>query len=916
MSRLHRARRAARYAYLGNLITAPVIPVVTFAQSGSTDYYFASQGMRFPNKGGGGLGAGYSFYASQLQFRSAPWIIPAGTNLLVALPNHKNIEGNGSINEELLPADVQVEAVSVSYVDAGGTTRVAAATAFSNGGVLSSTIRNGGVIATVPLTYAIPAGALVTYKIALAGADNLVLQGFYVPRSSGETQKKNSTSFATAVNAGSSITTSGSATASILSTAYGPAFVCAKGADGRIVPLIDGDSLAYGKGANLLDDIIPDRVQGVVETALARTTNGWNTAWANFSIAGSGFAKTDMTAPNANNSNTYDANLQQGRHALVAQIMAMNGGKAPFTDIISEHGTNSIQTSAVLQKYLISSRVDWLRSMYPGKPVTQLTMTQNASGSSDGFRTLGGQSISLINSIASTRFQYNDDLLATKLDGKMQYAVNTYGAVAYDQGANRDHWAVHPYSATLTRVTTSAQELYVNSATGIGIGSSVVIDPAGGNPQLFVVRSIAEIAAGSEYRLGLDIGANNADMPVGKAIGASITGAYSADGDTDGSPGQGALHRSYEADLLTAAWSGANSWDEWKAAAKAAVGGAWANGAPPVIPVLGALTLSSTSAVTGTTWSATISGKTVGSTLAATSSDGTALTVTGATVSGAFSAAGTPTITVVETLFGATGSPRTSTATLTVSASTGALNALTASPNTATAGAVWSGLISGKSASSSIAVTSSDGTTVTRSGSNLSATFPTTGTVTLTFVETLAGAPNSPNTSTMTITVAAAPVLAALTMSPASATANATFTGAISGKTAGSTITATSSDGATLTVTGSTLTGTFATSGTKTITLVETLAGATGSPRTGTVSVTVAAASGSYDTSSSTLFAALTTQPTTARKTAIDNFIKRLKATTDGSTIWSKIDVMHMLAGADEQSALIDWKDPTAPPPR
>jgi hypothetical protein len=73
--------------------------------------------------------------------------------------------------------------------------------------------------------------------------------------------------------------------------------------------------------------------------------------------------------------------------------------------------------------------------------------------------------------------------------------------------------------------------------------------------------------------------------------------------------------------------------------------------------------------------------------------------------------------------------------------------------------------------------------------------------------------------------------LNALTLSPLSATAGSGYSGTITGKTTGSTITATSSDGTVLTVTGTTVTGTFSTGGTPTITLTETLAGATNTPR-------------------------------------------------------------------------------------
>lgn len=64
-------------------------------------------------------------------------------------------------------------------------------------------------------------------------------------------------------------------------------------------------------------------------------------------------------------------------------------------------------------------------------------------------------------------------------------------------------------------------------------------------------------------------------------------------------------------------------------------------------------------------YSGTVVGTTAGSTLTATSSDSTSLTVTGTgttrTVAGTFSAAGTPTITLTETLAAATNSPKVTT---------------------------------------------------------------------------------------------------------------------------------------------------------------------------------------------------------------------------------------------------------------
>lgn len=91
--------------------------------------------------------------------------------------------------------------------------------------------------------------------------------------------------------------------------------------------------------------------------------------------------------------------------------------------------------------------------------------------------------------------------------------------------------------------------------------------------------------------------------------------------------------------------------------------------------MLVALTLSTLVATAGTAWLATVAGLTAGSTLAATASDGTALTVAPVngvpTVSGTFAAAGTPTLTLTETLAGATNTPRATALVVAVGAAAG-----------------------------------------------------------------------------------------------------------------------------------------------------------------------------------------------------------------------------------------------------
>jgi len=172
------------------------------------------------------------------------------------------------------------------------------------------------------------------------------------------------------------------------------------------------------------------------------------------------------------------------------------------------------------------------------------------------------------------------------------------------------------------------------------------------------------------------------------------------------------------------------------------------------------------------------------------------------------------------------------------------LGALSLSPNLAYAGVAFSGTISGRTTGSTLAATSSDSTSLTVNSTTgvVTGTFSGVGSPTLTLTETLAGATNSPK-STLDTTFVVHPVLQVLALSPLSATMAVAFSGTISNCTTGSTVAATSSDSTTLTVTGSgttrTVAGTFASAGSPTLSLVETLTGASGSPKTTPISFTV-----------------------------------------------------------------------------
>jgi hypothetical protein len=63
-----------------------------------------------------------------------------------------------------------------------------------------------------------------------------------------------------------------------------------------------------------------------------------------------------------------------------------------------------------------------------------------------------------------------------------------------------------------------------------------------------------------------------------------------------------------------------------------------------------------------------------------------------------------------------------------------------------------------------------------------------------------------------------------------------------------------------------------------------------------------------YETEATSLFAAMSVQPSEARKTAINNLIVALKS----ADVWSSLDILYVMAAHDSQAGLLNWKNPSS----
>lgn len=535
------------------------------AKSQANNYYFANVGLKLLNKTGQ-LDTTSTYAGWQVNVKGCPWTIPAGTSLLVALPNFYIVEGDDTTQEVLLAQNVTVESVAVHYTDASAVAQRAVSTAFTNSGVLSSTVRNGGVIATITVPVAIPAGALLRIRIATAFTAGAVLAvGPSRLTANGDSSRAGTSSFATAVSTGADFSTvSNSASKQVSGGIFTPVFLAALGADGRPVWFIDGDSNSYGKGT---PPSVTDRfVAGMVEPAMVRSTNGYEIPGFNASIAGSGI---HSTAPNATAIGSsvgltwnYIPTIRDGTRALVDQVTAMNSGKAPFTHYLAKGGPNSIISNYSGFRELVTSRHQWLKNWHSA-PVIQMAMQQKAT-SNDGFRTLSGQIVNPIDSTTGIRFTFNDELIAGGIETS-DYYVNVCPLIGYDTTTNRDKFKIDPFTATLTRaITAGATTIYLTNAPILG--QALNMDPLSGTGQTLIVNNVVDVSGnGTEYQVDLSQGSSSGTYAA-KPIGTLVGGHYTA----DGAPYSAGTHFTKPANEIIAP-----AFDAVKSAIKSDVSGAW-----------------------------------------------------------------------------------------------------------------------------------------------------------------------------------------------------------------------------------------------------------------------------------------------------------------------------------------------------
>lgn len=282
---------------------------------------------------------------------------------------------------------------------------------------------------------------------------------------------------------------------------YGPSFAIGKGGwDGRPVVLIHGDSMMSPANDNV---VWADQYGcfGWGPRGLFDNSGGaQRVPFANLALFGSRPSNRSSRAPN-----NYQRTGQQ-----FDAIKAINGGKVPFTAVLSEH-INNDASAGITGTALMTIMQNWwafLRSEYPEAKIIQ-TAAMPASSMSKGPPLNIPTDYTNWTNIGSQLFRTDDAIWpaanAGSISGSRWWVSTSFIAsppatvdAVIDQtallsGTDYGKWKPPAFSAVLTADSAAnSSVLYLDTAPEVG--EALVVEPGNSNvtgPGAFFVKSVA-----------------------------------------------------------------------------------------------------------------------------------------------------------------------------------------------------------------------------------------------------------------------------------------------------------------------------------------------------------------------------------------------------------------------------------------
>ncbi|WP_428970322.1 hypothetical protein ACQR50_06840 [Sphingomonas sp. Xoc002] len=344
--------------------------------SGDPDrYMFWASGARMPSGALVTAQADTRFVMTKLIFGSPQYAID---RLRLHYSGFACTEGGNSPQETVLPGNAMtVHGVWVS-VNGGP------ATACRFAGAADLSVASGSTGGwTDDLSLAVPPESLVTvYTLYSTAAGERQIPVYQITSRRGERVWGADNAAALVALIGSDMASTASLDSMNFPAYYGPDFMVAKGWDGRPVPLIVCDSIGERQSDSPL-------------AADARRNMGWLRRWLDRAGPLGRTPHAVIGLPGAASKRELIAANASRRWDIIDQIVAMNGGRRPFTCILNQMGRNDYDSAGyAVMRANWKALNDRILVRHPGTPIVAVGQVIHPN-STDGFRTLAGQGYQL-----------------------------------------------------------------------------------------------------------------------------------------------------------------------------------------------------------------------------------------------------------------------------------------------------------------------------------------------------------------------------------------------------------------------------------------------------------------------------------------------------------------------------------------
>lgn len=394
----------------------------------------------------------------------------------------------------------------------------------------------GSLLPRVPVTLA--ANTMYRARIAFF----VSASGITIPRQNNDAA--NAAGGATKTQGGSTsffarLTTSGAALNNSGGVAYLPAYMIAKGGDGRPAFVVFGDSIGYGVNSSQVGAAWSARnAFGYLERGMDDNTATKRLAMFNSCVPGQ--------RPCASGGWDYQANWALKIAALQAAYAVQNAW--PFDFIISQHITNAVPYTRYdggVLRVGMARYYTLLKTLF-GKPITQLEGLP-ADSTTDGFQTVGNQTGSsgkvYPSSDPGTMWYFNGDLGINgvpdpngyyRAGGYIEDSFAPWLYVSADTGANRGKWAVRPFKTTLAAAA-AQNATSVSMTAAPSVGMTIYIAQADGTYST-TGRNVKSVTGSGPYTVTFD------STPISASTGAS-SGAVVQESGSEGLHPSPVVHR-------------------------------------------------------------------------------------------------------------------------------------------------------------------------------------------------------------------------------------------------------------------------------------------------------------------------------------------------------------------------------------